>query len=78
MILREMQLPCPHGCGDTWKYPAAETDRVINTPDDRPERVRGQVDAMEAASRASGHADFLRAALSSAGYTWDRHGHRQF
>nr|WP_157528207.1 hypothetical protein [Kibdelosporangium sp. MJ126-NF4]CEL17593.1 hypothetical protein [Kibdelosporangium sp. MJ126-NF4] len=76
-ILRKMAMPCPLGCGDTWKHPAAEADRVINPPDDRPERIRGQVDAMEAADRATGYDAFMQKALAQAGYTSDQHGLRE-
>ncbi|ALG12076.1 hypothetical protein [Kibdelosporangium phytohabitans] len=74
-----MELPCPHGCGPTWKHPAAEQDRVIDTdiPDDRPARVQGQVDAMEAGGRDSECGEFLYQALARSGYAWDRHGRRQ-
>jgi hypothetical protein len=43
-VLRKMAHPCPNGCGQEWKHPAAEEGHVIEGPDQRPMRVRGQVD----------------------------------
>jgi hypothetical protein len=45
VLMREMETPCPNGCGGDWKHPAAEADRVVDTPSDAPERVRGHADA---------------------------------
>ncbi|GAA4426501.1 hypothetical protein GCM10023148_29910 [Actinokineospora soli] len=30
-VLREMEHPCPMGCGPTWHYPAAEADVVVES-----------------------------------------------
>lgn len=37
-VLREMEHPCPLGCGRTWHHPAAEAGRVIDQADDLPEQ----------------------------------------
>ncbi|WP_189209772.1 MULTISPECIES: hypothetical protein [Actinokineospora] len=29
-VLREMEHPCPKGCGGHWRHPAAEADLVID------------------------------------------------
>ncbi|SFP27080.1 hypothetical protein SAMN05421810_10287 [Amycolatopsis arida] len=56
--LRTLELPCPNGCGGHWTHPAAERDRVVDPPDDRPTRVAGNADA---ANRLG--ADFIAGAL---------------
>lgn len=43
-VLRELEHPCPAGCGDTWKHPVAEADRVVGAPSDAPQRARGNAD----------------------------------
>lgn len=46
MQFREMEHPCPRpGCGQGWKHPHAERDRVIAAPDDAPARRVGQAAA---------------------------------
>lgn len=37
-VLRTIEMDCPNGCGSTWKHPQAERDRVIEQPDDLPEK----------------------------------------
>lgn len=45
-ILRDMEHPCPLGCGPQWKHPHAERGRVVDgAPGDRPARVEGQAKA---------------------------------
>lgn len=44
-VMRELEIPCPAGCGGDWKHPAAEAGRTIHAPSEVPERVRGQADA---------------------------------
>ncbi|MQA09395.1 MAG: hypothetical protein GEU98_12750 [Pseudonocardiaceae bacterium] len=61
-VLRTIEWDCPNGCGDTWKHPAAEQDRVVEQPDDRPERVKGQADE---ANKIGG--DFIVRALENWG-----------
>ncbi|MEV4318403.1 hypothetical protein [Actinocrispum sp. NPDC049592] len=45
-VLREMEHPCPNGCGTSWKLPAAQQDKVIAAADqdELPERRRGRAD----------------------------------
>jgi hypothetical protein len=44
-VLREVEHPCPNGCGAVWKHPAAEDGQVIDPDDeDRPARARGHAD----------------------------------
>src|SRR5882724_4631766 len=44
-VLRDLEHPCPNGCGGQWKHPAAEDDQVIDPADeDRPARARGCAD----------------------------------
>lgn len=59
--LRTIEMDCPNGCGDHWKYPAAERDRVIeqdNLPE-RGQRIK-EADAIGA--------DFVAQALEGWGF----------
>jgi hypothetical protein len=62
-ILRTIEMPCPHGCSGHWRHPAAERDRVVNQPDDLPQRVSGHADEANKIG-----ADFIRAALKRWGF----------
>lgn len=47
-ILREMEHPCPAGCGPEWKHPHAERRRVVEPGGtDAPTRVDGQAKAAQ-------------------------------
>lgn len=75
-IFRTIEMPCPNGCGGTWRYPAAERDRVVDEPSDpdRPDHVRGQADEADEIG-----AGFIQAALRGWGWDADDEGrwHRQ-
>lgn len=48
-VLRELEHPCPNGCGPGWRHPAARDDQVIEdgegrAVDDRPARAKGRAD----------------------------------
>ncbi|MBA0126466.1 hypothetical protein H0B56_13025 [Haloechinothrix sp. YIM 98757] len=58
-VLRTIEWPCPRGCGGHWTHPAAEQDRVIEQPDELPDR-RHEGNVAEA-NRIGG--DFIVAAL---------------
>lgn len=62
-VLRTIEMDCPNGCNGHWKHPHAERDRVVDQPDDRPHRVRGQVDESQEIG-----AEFIRAALKNWGF----------
>lgn len=62
-ILRTMEMPCPNGCGEYWKHPHAERDRVVEQPDDSPARAEGNTGE---ANRIG--ADFIRNALENWGF----------
>lgn len=36
-VLRTIEMPCPSGCGEHWKHPRAERDRVVAEGDAVPE-----------------------------------------
>jgi hypothetical protein len=44
-VLRDLEHPCPNGCGTEWKQPAAQEGQVID-PDceDQPVRRRGRAE----------------------------------
>ncbi|PXY31052.1 hypothetical protein BAY60_01120 [Prauserella muralis] len=69
-VLRTVEMPCPHGCGDHWKHPHAERDRVVEQRPDAetgsPERVAGN-----AAEANRIGADFIRDALENWGFLGD-------
>ncbi|MGH3864077.1 hypothetical protein [Actinokineospora sp.] len=47
-LLREMEHPCPAGCGPEWKHPHAELDRVIEPGDtEPPQRIDGEAKAAQ-------------------------------
>ncbi|MGH3862137.1 hypothetical protein [Actinokineospora sp.] len=47
-ILRDMEHPCPAGCGPEWKHPHAERGRVVESSGiDAPTRVAGQAKAAQ-------------------------------
>ncbi|MEU6643150.1 hypothetical protein ABZ863_11425 [Saccharomonospora sp. NPDC046836] len=62
-VLRTVEMPCPNGCGESWKHPHAERDRVVELPDDTPDRVTGNAGE---ANRIG--ADFIRRALQNWGF----------
>ncbi|EHR63407.1 hypothetical protein [Saccharomonospora cyanea] len=62
-VLRTVELPCPSGCGEYWKHPSAEQDRVVESLGEVPVRPEGNV---AAANRIG--ADFIRAALERWGF----------
>lgn len=62
VLMRELEIPCPDGCGGDWKHPAAEADRVVDAPTDAPERVRGHADAANETG-----ADFIKRFLTDKG-----------
>lgn len=62
-ILRTIEMPCPNGCGEYWKHPHAERDRVVEQRADSPVRVEGNTDE---ANRIG--ADFIRHALETWGF----------
>jgi hypothetical protein len=72
-VLREMEHPCVNGCEGDWKYPAAETSAVVNSPDDLPDiresgpvaRVRGQADEANEIGT-----DFIVEFVRSRGFKW--------
>ncbi|MET0235765.1 MAG: hypothetical protein ABW224_14065 [Kibdelosporangium sp.] len=48
-VLRELEHPCPKGCGPGWRHPAAENNQVIAVEADpadheRPARAKGCAD----------------------------------
>lgn len=49
-VLRELEHPCPNGCGAGWRHPAAENGQVIEAgeDDDRPVRAKGRADEANA------------------------------
>lgn len=55
-ILREMEHPCPQGCGGEWKQPHAEHGRVVDARDDAPAKVQGQAAAANRLPPALGEA----------------------
>jgi hypothetical protein len=64
-VLRELEHPCPNGCGSSWKQPAAEEGQVIDPDDeDRPVRARGRADEV---NNLGG--DFVGRALEAWGFT---------
>ena len=71
-VLRELEHPCPNGCGPGWRHPAAENDQVIDgDPEngkngdegDRPVRARGRADEANAMGGA-----FVGQALEAWGF----------
>lgn len=47
-ILREMEHPCPAGCGGDWKHPHAERGRVVESDaNDAPTRIDGEAKAAQ-------------------------------
>ncbi|MEY7972708.1 hypothetical protein AB8O38_11985 [Saccharomonospora xinjiangensis] len=62
-VLRTVELPCPSGCGEHWKHPSAERDRVVDWGGDAPVRREGNV---AEANRIG--ADFIRQALQLWGF----------
>lgn len=65
--IRTIEMSCPNGCGEYWKHPHAEQDRVIEQPDDTPARARGLADESQEIG-----ADFIRNALNQWGLGPDR------
>ncbi|WP_312024882.1 hypothetical protein [Kibdelosporangium aridum] len=70
-VLRELEHPCPNGCGDGWHHPDAENDQVIEVldgelveDDDRPGRRLGRADQ---ANTVGG--EFVATALEAWGFT---------
>ncbi|WP_235038987.1 hypothetical protein [Kibdelosporangium aridum] len=74
-VLRELEHPCPNGCGDGWRHPNAENNQVIEVvadhggeleqaEDDRPSRRIGRVDQ---ANTLGG--EFVATALEAWGFT---------
>ncbi|MEV6905164.1 hypothetical protein [Amycolatopsis sp. NPDC051372] len=61
--LRTIEMPCPNGCGGEWHHPAAENDRVVETPDPRLTRVRGHADECQEIG-----ADFISGVLRAKGF----------
>ena len=49
-VLRDLEHPCPNGCGPGWRLPSAENCQVIDpgldsaADDDRPVRAPGRAD----------------------------------
>lgn len=63
-VLRDLEHPCPNGCGDTWRHPAAEDDKVIGDQSDtRPARRRGHADEVNDIS-----GDFVGRVLEAWGF----------
>lgn len=62
-VLRTIEMPCPHGCGEHWKHPQAERDRVVEQPDTTPDRVRGNADEANSIG-----AEFIKGALRNWGF----------
>lgn len=65
-VLRDLEHPCPNGCGDSWKLPAAEQGQVMD-PDlgeELPQRRRGRVDEVNGLS-----GDFVGRALDAWGFS---------
>ncbi len=62
--LRQVDWPCPNGCGGHWQHPAAESVRVVEeSPDDLPAHRGG---AVEETSHIG--AEFIAAALRGWGF----------
>ena len=68
-VLRTIEMPCPAGCGDYWKHPRAEQDRVVAETDETTVCHEGNV---AAANRIG--ADFIREALQRWGFYPPEHG----
>ncbi len=66
-MLRTIEMPCPNGCGGHWTHPHAERERVVEQPDDRPARARGNADEANGIG-----ADFIRDALQNWGFLDDK------
>jgi hypothetical protein len=63
-VLRDLEHPCPNGCGDQWKHPAADEDQVIDPQnEDRPVRARGRTDEVNGMG-----GDFVGRALEAWGF----------
>lgn len=68
-VLRDMEHPCPHGCGQGWRHPAAENHQVIGAvtedgdQEGRPCRRRGRADG---ANEVGG--EFVATALAAWGF----------
>ena len=65
-VLRELEHPCPNGCGGQWRHPAARRDQVITPDDDEelPARRRGRADEVNDLG-----GDFVGRALEAWGFT---------
>lgn len=70
-VLRELEHPCPNGCGTAWKHPVAQEDQVIGDDrvgagrigDARPARRRGNSDEVNEVG-----GDFVGRALEAWGF----------
>jgi hypothetical protein len=64
-VLRDLEHPCPNGCGDTWTLPAAEEHQVIapESGADAVPRRRGRADEVNDLS-----GDFVGRALEVWGF----------
>jgi hypothetical protein len=63
-VLRDLEHPCPNGCGDSWKLPAAEEDQVVDpSGEERLQRRPGRTDEV---NNLGG--DFVGRALEAWGF----------
>lgn len=65
-VLRTIEMPCPAGCGEHWKHPLAEWDRVVAEAAESDDPIARREGNVAAANRIG--ADFIREALRHWGF----------
>jgi hypothetical protein len=65
-VLRDLEHPCPNGCGAGWKHPAGANQQVVTSGDDEEVPVRRRGRAAEANDLGG---DFVGRVLKAWGFT---------